>query len=656
MVHRNKWRTGNSAPNSTTVQDEPAQRELRFTTARSEKSPLNLWRLLVGRPLRTSESAKERINPIEGLSALSLDALTSVAYGPEALLSVLVVGGATALNAMLPITIVIVILLAILVTSYRQVIEAYPTGGGAYAVSKANLGKNISLVAAAALIVDYTLTVAVSIAAGVGALTSAFPQLAPQTVPLCLAFLAILTLMNLRGLGETARVFLLPTALFIIGIYAVIVLGLIHPLALSAKDLTFHITSKTTQALGILLILKAFSAGCSALTGVEAIANGVPLYKEPRVPRAKKTEMLLGLILGSMLIGLAVLANRFHVAPNATQTALSQIMAITMGRNFAFLALSIIITLVLGLAANTSFGGLPILASLLAQDNFLPHRFALKGERQVFSTGIWTLSFFSALLLIGVNGNTNNLIPMFAIGVFTGFTLSQIGLVVHWKRTKPSRWKRKAAINGFGATVTGVSTLIFLLTKFLNGAWLVVIAVPLIILLFLRIKNYYLRVSTSLQLGTIPSKPKSQETTVIIPISQISKLTQYAIGEALSLGQKAIALYVYNTDPTFDESQKLTPTTKDDLAKEWMKWNPGIQLEIIESDYSSIVKPIVDYIDQLRNSIDNQIVVLIPVIIPDKGRYRILHNQTDLLLSAALSKRSDLIVARAKYRLDRTER
>ncbi len=422
MANQSKRRNAAFATNPNSSKDRPVVRKLGSTSTSSTKGPLNLWRLLVGRPLRTSESAKERINPIEGLSALSLDALTSVAYGPEALLSVLAVGGATALNAMVPITIVIVILLAVLVTSYRQVIEAYPTGGGAYAVSKANLGRNVSLLAAASLVVDYTLTVAVSIAAGVSALTSAFPALAPQTVPLCLVVLAILTLMNLRGLGETARVFLLPTALFIFGIYVVIVLGLVHPLALSARNSTFHIPSKSSQTLGILLILKAFSAGCSALTGVEAIANGVPLYKEPRVTRAKKTEMLLGLILGSMLIGLASLASRFHIFPNAHQTVLSQIMVIALGRNFAFISLSLVVTLVLALAANTSFGGLPILASLLAQDNFLPHRFALRGDRQVFSAGIWTLAFFSALLLVGVNGNTNNLIPMFAIGVFTGFT------------------------------------------------------------------------------------------------------------------------------------------------------------------------------------------------------------------------------------------
>ena len=319
-----------------------------------------VWRVLLGRPLRTSEASKEKITPVEGLSALSLDALTSVAYGPEAILVVLALAGAGALHVVLPITVAIVLLLAILVFSYRQVIDAYPGGGGAYAVSRANLGTRASLVAGAALIVDYTLTVAVSIAAGVGALTSAYPGLASATVPLCLAILALITLLNLRGLGETARAFLLPTMLFIVGLLAIIAIGLIHPLALNAPQPGHSLVpTHGLETVGVLLVLKAFSAGCSALTGVEAIANGVPLFKEPRVVRAKRTEMLLGVILGVMLLGLAVLARRWHIGPRSNQTVLSQIMAEAVGRHWAYYIVSLTITVVLALAANTSFGGLP---------------------------------------------------------------------------------------------------------------------------------------------------------------------------------------------------------------------------------------------------------------------------------------------------------
>ena len=353
----------------------------------------SLWTVLIGRPLRTSETSKEKITPVEGLSALSLDALTSVAYGPEAIIVVLALAGGGALHIVLPITVAIVVLLAILVFSYRQVIDAYPGGGGAYAVSRANLGARASLVAGASLIVDYTLTVAVSIAAGVGALTSAYPSLSSATVPICLAFLAVITLMNLRGLGETARAFLLPTMLFIFGLLAIIVIGLIHPLAVHAplpgRSL---LATHGLQTVGVLLVLKAFSAGCSALTGVEAIANGVPLFKEPRVTRAKRTEMLLGMILGVMLLGLAVLARRWHIGPRSDQTVLSQIMGEAVGRHWAYYIVSLTITIVLALAANTSFGGLPILASLLARDNYLPHLFALRGDRQVFANGIWVLA------------------------------------------------------------------------------------------------------------------------------------------------------------------------------------------------------------------------------------------------------------------------
>ena len=345
-----------------------------------------VWQLLVGPPRTALGSGKERITPVQGLSALSLDALTSVAYGPEAIILVLAVAGAGALHLVLPITIAIVALLAILVFSYRQVIDAYPMGGGAYAVSRANFGAHTSLVAAASLVVDYTLTVAVSIAAGVAGLQSAFPALDGATIPLCLGILLFIMLLNLRGLGETARAFLLPTMVFIVGLLVIIAIGLIHPLGLNeSQPGTSQLPTTGLKAVTILLVLKAFSAGCSALTGVEAIANGVPLFREPRTVRAKRTEMLLGLILGAMLLGLAVLAKRWHIGPRTGQTVLSQIMAMAVGRGWAYYIVTITITIVLALAANTSFGGLPVLASLVARDNYLPHLFTIRGDRQTFA-------------------------------------------------------------------------------------------------------------------------------------------------------------------------------------------------------------------------------------------------------------------------------
>jgi amino acid transporter len=606
----------------------------------------SVWTVLIGRPLRASETSKERITPVEGLSALSLDALTSVAYGPEAIIVVLALAGAGALHLVLPITVAIVVLLAILVFSYRQVIDAYPGGGGAYAVSRANLGPHASLVAGAALIVDYTLTVAVSIAAGVGALTSAFPSLTSATVPLCLGILAAITLLNLRGLGETARAFLLPTMLFIVGLLAIIAIGLIHPLALHAPQPGASLlATHGLQTVSVLLVLKAFSAGCSALTGVEAIANGVPLFKEPRVVRAKRTELLLGVILGLMLLGLAILAKRWHIGPRSNQTVLSQIMAMAVGRHWAYYFVSLTITVVLALAANTSFGGLPILASLLARDNYLPHLFSLRDDRQVFGNGIWVLAGLSAALLIAVGGNTNEMIPLFAIGVFTGFTLSQTGLVIHWWRTRPTRWRRRSAINGFGAVVTALATAVFLISKFTQGAWVVVLAVPTFVFTFKRINAYYKRAGLELGVGMVPEKPKGKQTLVIVPVISVSRLTQYAVCEALSLGQEVIAVSV-----VFDQSDDDEHEARD-LEREWAEWNPGVPLRILHTDFASVVQPIVAFIDEARESDNRQIVVLIPVVVPEHLRYRILHNQIDHVLSAALRTRTDVVVARVRMPL-----
>jgi amino acid transporter len=597
----------------------------------------------MGRPLRSSEASKEQITPYEGLSALSLDALTSVAYGPEAIIVVLAIAGAGALHLILPITIAIILLLAILVVSYRQVIDAYPGGGGAYAVSRANLGANASLVAGASLIVDYTLTVAVSIAAGVASLTSAFPSLSPYTVAICLGILAVITLLNLRGLGDSARAFLLPTFIFIIGLLAIIAVGLIHPLGLhEAQPGRSLLSTHGLQVVSVLLILKAFSAGCSALTGVEAIANGVPLFKEPRVSRAKRTELMLGVILGAMLLGLAVLAHRWHIGPRSKETVLSQIMGLAVGRHWAYYVVSLTITVVLALAANTSFGGLPILGSLLARDNYLPHIFGLRGDRQVFNKGIWVLAALSAVLLIAVGGDTNEMIPLFAIGVFTGFTLSQSGLVVHWWRERPPRWRYRAVINGTGAIVTGAATVIFLISKFAQGAWIVVVAVPLFIVLFKRINAYYERVAISLGINEVPPMPEGRDTIVIVPIINVSVLTSYAMSEALSLGQEVIAITVVADDGDVNEQRGK------ELVATWDEWNPGIPLKVLHTDYTSVVNPICAFIDKERRKGDRQLVVLIPVLMPAKFRYRILHNQLDVTLSRALRKRTDVVVARVQ--------
>jgi len=599
-----------------------------------------LGRLLVGPALSRQEASSEKINPAEGLSALSLDALTSVAYGPEAILIVLAAAGAGTLHLILPITVAIVVLLAVLVVSYRQVIDAYPQGGGAYAVSRDNFGPRVSQLAGAALIVDYTLTVAVSIAAGVGAFTSAFPSTVHYTVEMCLGILLVITALNLRGLGESARAFLLPTFVFIVGLLAIIGIGLIHPLGrgtpLTGVSL---VPSHAVETVSVFLVLKAFSAGCSALTGVEAIANGVPLFKEPRVARAKQTELLLGIILGTMLLGLAVLAQRFHIRPRTDQTALSQIMGQAVGRHWAYYIVSLTITLVLALAANTSFAGLPVLTSLLARDNYLPHLFGVRDSRLIFGHGVGALAVFSGVLLVVVNGNTNTLIPLFAIGVFIGFTLSQAGLVVHWHRTRERGWMRRSTINGIGAVVTASATVVFLLTKFVAGAWVVVVAVPLFILLFHRVETYYRRARKELGIGVIPPRPERKRTVVVVPVVSVSRLTEHALSEAISLGDEVMAVTV-----VFDGEPVGLPGS--DVERQWREWDPGVELKVLHTDYASVVAPIVGLVDELRAEDDRQVVVLIPVVIPDRVRYRVLHNQVDLALASELRRRPDVVVAR----------
>jgi amino acid transporter len=610
------------------------------------RGPAAVWRFLAGPSLRARQVSKERLTPIEGLPALSLDALTSVAYGPEAVIVVLAAAGAGALPLVLPITVAIVVLLAILVFSYRQVIAAYPGGGGTYAVCRANFTPGVGLLGAAALVVDYTLTVAVSIAAGVAALTSAFPGLRPATVPLCLGILALITVLNLRGLGDTARAFLLPTMVFIVGLLAVIAIGLVHPLALGVPLPGGSQVPRTgLHAVGVLLVLKAFAAGCSALTGVEAIANGVPLFKEPRIVRARRTELLLGAILAAMLLGLAVLAHRWRVGPRSGQTVLSQIIAVAVGRGWAYFALSITITIVLMLAANTSFGGLPVLASLLGRDNYLPHLFCLRDERQVFAVGIWALALLAGVLLIAVRGQTLALIPLYAIGVFTAFTLAQAGLVKHWHRTRPPRWRHRAVINGTGAAATAVAAVIFLVTKFTAGAWVVVLAVPALILLFLRVHRYYERAARLLGLGRIPAKPHARPVTVVVAVTGVSRLTRRALAEALSISPRVMAVHVVPgcTGPG--------DTADGELERQWARWDPGVPLHVLRTEYASVTHPVTRFIDALRERRDEQIVVLIPVTLPDRLRYRILHNHLEVALTTALKTRPDVIVATVPMRL-----
>ncbi|MFG2369593.1 APC family permease [Streptomyces mirabilis] len=588
-------------------------------------------------PLRHGEGDKYHLTSVEGLAALSLDALSSVAYGPEAIVLVLIAAGTGALSATLPVTLVIAGLLAVLVVSYGQVIAVHPDGGGAYAVGKKDLGPTVSLLAAASLVVDYVLTVTVSLAAGAASLASAFPVLGSHLLAVCLIGLALLTAVNLRGVAESARVLMLPTVLFIVSILGIVVLGLArgHPVAFVGTAQPVH----ATEALSVLLLLKAFSSGCSALTGVEAIANGVPSFREPRVKRAQRTELMLGTLLGLMLIGMALLIRRDHVAPRGGVTVLAQLTAGAYGTGWPYYATNLIVTLALAFAANTSFGGLPVLMSLLAKDHRLPHLFGLRTERPVYRWGVVTLALLAAILLIAVNADTHRMIPLFAIGVFIGFTISQIGLVRHWTGQRPHGWLRRAFLNGVGAVLTAVAGVVLLTTKFLEGAWVVVVAIPLLMLLFDRIQRYYTTVGRELGLGEVPPPVRVGDSLVIVPVGEVSRLTQHALSAARALGHEVVAVAVH-ADPAKVRA----------LRESWDRWNPGVRLDVVDSPQRSLVEPIVDYVQRAQEG-GRQIAVLIPEVEPLHRRYQILQNQRGLLLAAALRARTDVVVCVVPYRL-----
>ena len=585
---------------------------------------------------------KHRLTALEGLAALSLDALSSVAYGPEAIVVVLVAAGTVGLEYTLPVTLAIVVLLIVLVVSYRQVIAAFPSGGGAYAVARKHLGRQPSLIAAASLIVDYVLNAAVGVSAGVAALTSAFPVLYGARVWLCLAVLGLITGINLWGVAEAARAFIVPTILFIIAIAAVIIGGLVHsqPVVAPSRHLP-----ETVTAVSLLLLLRAFASGCSALTGVEAIANAVPAFRKPRVKRAQHTEMWLGILLGLMLLGLAVLIRKFHVTPAPQETVLAQLTAASLGHNAAFYFVQLITTVLLALAANTSFGGLPVLASLLARDNYLPHLFFLRADRQVYRYGVSVLALAAAVLLVVARGDTQALVPLFAIGVFVGFTLSQTGMVRHWREDGSPGWGRRAIINGTGAVLTTAALAVELISKFTKGAWLVVLVIPLLVLMFDRINRIYDRIGRLLEIGKIPPPPERMNSLVVVPVGSMSRLTAEGVSAALSLGDEVIAVTVCYADP--DDS-----AAHEHFSDQWEAWHSNVPLVTLHTHHRSLAPPIVNYLRQIEaEDRYHRLVVLIPEMQALHAWQRILHNQRGFVLDRAIQEgTSNVVICRLRFR------
>jgi amino acid transporter len=585
------------------------------------------------RRLRRGE--RYRLTAIGGLAALSLDALSSVAYGPEAIVMALVGGGAAAVRFTVPISIAITVLLLVLVISYRQVIAVYPDGGGAYAVAKKQLGRGMSLLAAASLVVDYVLTVAVSLAAGAASLGSVYPYIAHHLLATTLVGLLGLTLINLVGIAESAKVLMGPTLVFIVAVLAIIAVGLArpHPVAVIGGDLG---PISPVEGIGMVLILKAFAAGCSSLTGVEAIANSVPAFRTPRIARAQHTELALGVLLGVMLIGLALLIKLHHVVPRGQVTILAQLSAAAFGTGWPFYVTNLSVTLVLALAANTSFGGLPVLMSLLARDHRLPHLVALRAERPVFRFGVLALALLALLVLWIVDADTARLLPVFAIGVFIGFTISQVGLVRHWLVERGPAWQAKVALNGTGALMSAVAAVVFFASKFVEGAWLLLLIVPGLILLFDRIERYYLRIGDQVGLGIIPGKPAAGTrvtTVVIVPVVAVSRVTEHALAAALRMGDIVLPVAI-----------EIDPAATRRLSVAWKQWDPGLPLRVLPSPHRSMITPLVGFVHK-QTLPDRQVIVLMARIEPRLRRYQVLHNQRVPVIAAALRSRTDAIVA-----------
>jgi amino acid transporter len=604
----------------------------------------SMKRLLLGRPIPTHLAHHERLSRVTGLAVLSSDALSSVAYATEEILRVLVIGGLGALTFGRPIAMLIATLLAIVAFSYRQTIHAYPNGGGAYIVSKDNLGITAALVAAAALLIDYTLTVAVSIAAGVAALTSAFPSLHVNRVELSLVFLVVLAVGNLRGIRESGRIFSVPTYFFIVMILVLEAVGIWRYLSGSIHPIqTLDPLPLGNSAIGLFALLTAFSNGCTAMTGVEAVSNGVPAFRPPEAKNAAQTLIAMAVLAITMFVGITLLATAYHVVPSETETVVSQIARGTFGgRGVLYLAVQGSTMLILVLAANTAYADFPRLSSIVARDGFLPRQFSNQGDRLAFSNGIFALSFFAGLLLVIFGGDTHALIPLYMIGVFISFTLSQFGMVLHWRRLREPGWLASAFINGIGAIATAVVLCIVAITKAFEGAWIIILLIPVLVVIFKATRRHYQHVADQLSLKGWKGETR-QHSTVLVPIGGVHRAVLQAVAYARSLSDDVRALFV-DTDPD----------ATDRVREDWAKWGGGTKLEILPSPYRSLMEPLLEYIDQLQAANPTHYVtVILPEFVPAQFWQHLLHNQRALLIKGALLFRPRVVVTSVPFHLER---
>jgi amino acid transporter len=609
---------------------------------------MNILDLVVGKPIKTSDERAEQIGPAQGIPIFGLDGLSSAAYGPEAALSLLLPLGLLGVRYIVPISAAIITLLVIVYFSYRQTIAAYPSGGGSYTVARFNLGASAGLLAAAALLADYILTAAVGISAGVGALVSAVPSLLPHMVSLCLGILIIITILNLRGVRDAGTAFAIPTYLFVGTLLLTIVAGIVRVLLSGghpAPAVSIPPAPLATQAVTYWLLLKVFASGCTALTGVEAVSNGVKAFREPTVKNAQRTLTVIIFLLAVLLAGISYLVKIYGIAATdpgrpGYQSVLSMLSAAIFGKGFFYYLTIGSILVVLSLSANTAFADFPRLCRAIAQNNYLPHAFGYRGRRLVYTYGIAVLAALCGGVLVLFGGVTDRLIPLYAVGAFLAFTLSQAGMVVHWRKSRGPHWRKSALVNGLGATVTGITTVVVLLAKFLEGAWITLIFIPLVIVLFVLVRRHYhsVKMLTTCKMP-VDAVGLSTHPIAVVTIDRWSNVSRQGIEFAARLSPEVIALHV--------EPNERAELLQDDwdLYVEQPFRKAGKQapaLHLLPSPYRFVIIPIVQFIlDLSKQHPDRTIVVVIPELVEDKWYEFFLHNQRGRLLEWVLLARGN---------------
>jgi len=565
--------------------------------------------------------ADKQLNKIRALAAFSPDALSSLAYANQEIFLALAIAGSAGLSLQFPIALAITVLLAIVAISYTQVVRGYPGGGGSYIVVRENLGLYPSLVTAGALLLDYILTAAVSLTAGVAAISSAFPQLWAQRVWIALGLLAFITLLNMRGVRESGTAMAIPVYLFLFAFISMLIYGLVQALLQGVPTPLVEVAPTGLNPLGLFLVLHAFAAGCTALTGVEAISDGVAAFQAPAWVNARKTLIIMTLLMAFLFLGSMGLTQFFGVIAGQNETILSALTRRLLGSGPSYYLVQFSTLAILAVAANTSFGGFPRIAAILAQDKFMPRQLFNLGDRLVFHNGILLLSGLTALLIITFNGNSHALVPLFAVGAFTAFTLSQTGMVLRWLKLKERGWQIKAFINGLGALVTGTTLIIISASKFLQGAWISLLVIPLIVVLFLKIRAHYMIVGKQLSMhGLPPSLRHFPKPRIVIPISGIHRGMVDAVNFASSISDSVTALFI-DVDPGLAEKE---------LRKQWNAWFPDIKFVVVESPFRSLVDPLLTFLDKtdVEHNDGQHAILILPEIIPASSWQEILHNQS----------------------------